>query len=136
MAWFERQMGPHDLVADVPFWHFMDWAALGRRGEAAALNAELVGALRAAARLADALEYRRAAQRYTALAERIAAGLAARHWDARRGVYVDVVDPATGQQELRVSQHANAAAILWDVAPRARWEAMIARISDPARLTF
>ena len=45
-------IGPNGLVADLPFWHFMDWAALGRHGEAAALNAELAGALRAAARLA------------------------------------------------------------------------------------
>jgi len=136
LAWFERQVGPNGLIADVPFWHFMDWAALGRRGEAAAFNAELAGALQAAARLAEAVGYGRAAQRYAALAQRIAAALAARHWDARRGVYVDVVDPATDRQEPRVSQHANAAAILWDVAPRERWDSMIARMTDPARLTF
>ncbi len=136
LAWFERQMGPNDLLANLPFWHFMDWAALGRHGEAAALNAQLAGSLRAAARLAGALDSPRAAQRYAALAARIAAALDARHWDARRGVYVDVVDPATGEQELRVSQHANGAAILWNVAPRARWDSIVERITDPARLTF
>jgi len=70
------------------------------------------------------------------LAARIAAALDARHWDARRGVYVDVVDPATGQQDPRVSQHANGAAILWDVAPRQRWTSIIERITDAQRLTF
>ena len=136
LAWFERQLDAHDLLADTPHWHFMDWAALGRRGEAAALNAEYVGALRAAAALSRALEWPRAADRYTALATRVAAALAARHWDARRGVYVDCVDPATGVQDLRVSQHANAAAILWGVGPEARWPSIVARIADPARLTF
>jgi alpha-L-rhamnosidase len=136
LAWFDRQIGANDLVANLPFWHFMDWAALGRHGEAAALNAELVGTLRAAARLADALEFPRATRRYEALAARIAAALDARHWDARRGVYVDVVDPATGQQDPRVSQHANGAAILWDVAPRQRWTSIIERITDAQRLTF
>ena len=136
LAWFERQLDPNDLVAELPFWHFMDWAALGRHGEAAALNAQLAGTLRAAARLATALEYGRAARRYQALAARISTALDARHWDARRGVYVDVVDPASGRQEPRVSQHANGAAILWDVAPTERWPQIVARITDPERLTF
>ena len=54
----------------------------------------------------------------------------------RRGVYVDGVDPVTGQQDPRVSQHANGAAILWDVAPRERWGSIVERITDPSRLTF
>ena len=136
LAWFERQLDAHGLVADVPYWHFMDWAALGRHGEAAALNAELAGAFSAAARLADALDVPRAAARYRARAARIAAALDARHWDEARGVYVDCVDPASGAQAPRVSQHANAAAILWDAAPQAKWARIVARITDTARLTF
>src|SRR4029453_6749908 len=95
-----------------------------------------VGALRAAARLAAALESSRPARRYAALAARIAAAIDARHWDARRRVYVDVVDPETGEQEPRVSQHANGAAILWDAPPVERWPSIIDRIADPDRLTF
>ena len=136
LAWFEPQIGPNDLLANLPFWHFMDWAAHGRHGEAAALNAQLAGAFGGAARLAAALGYGRARRRYQGCAARIAAALDARHWDARRGVYVDMVDPATGAQEPRVSQHANGAAILWGVAPRRRWRSIVARITDPARLTF
>ena len=136
LTWFERQIGPHDLVADLPYWHFHDWAALGRHGEAATLNAVLVGALRAAATLARALESQRVARRYDARAEHIAAALNARHWDAARGVYVDSVDPASGSRDRRVSQHANAALILWDIAPRNRWASMIEWITDPARLVF
>ena len=136
LAWFERQLDANDLVANLPYWHFHDWAALGRHGEAATLNAQLVGALRAAARLATALESGRAARRYAALAERITAALNARHWDAARGAYVDCVDPASGAQDRRVSQHANAALILWDIAPRDRWASMIAWCADPQRLVF
>ena len=110
--------------------------SFGRRGEAAPLNAVYVGALRAAATLATALGWPRAAARHAGQAERVAAAIARRHWDARRGVYVDGVDPATGAQDPRVSQHANAGAILWDIGPRDRWPAMIARITDSARLTF
>jgi alpha-L-rhamnosidase len=136
LAWFERQIGPHDLVAELPYWHFHDWAALGRHGEAATLNAVLVGALRAGATLARALESQRAARRYEGLAERIGAALNARHWDADRRVYVDCVDPASGVRDRRVSQHANAALILWGIAPPERWPSMIEWITDPDRLVF
>ena len=44
LAWFERLIGPSGLVADLPYWHFMDWAGVGRHGEAGALNAQLAGA--------------------------------------------------------------------------------------------
>ena len=136
LAWFERQLDANDLVAELPYWHFMDWAALGRHGEAATLNALLVGALRATAAMATALESLRAARRYAALALRIATALNARHWDPRRGVYVDMVDPVTGAQDPRVSQHANAAVILWDIAPPGRWPAMLDYITDEARMVF
>lgn len=136
LQWFAHHIDAHGLVADLPHWHFHDWAALGRHGEAATLNAELAGALHAAARLATALESLRTAHRFDALAAGIAAALNERHWDATRGVYVDCVDPATGTQDRRVSQHANAALILWQIAPRERWASMVERITDPARLVF
>jgi hypothetical protein len=136
LQWFEHHSDAHGLVANLPHWHFHDWAALGRAGEAATLNAELAGALHAAARLATTLESPRTARRFNARAERIAAALNARHWDATRGVYVDCVDPASGAQDRRVSQHANAALILWDIAPRERWASMVERITDPERLVF
>jgi len=136
LAWFERQRGPNELLADLPYWNFIDWAAVGRRGEAATTNALLVGALRAAARLARALEAARAARRYEARAEAMAAALNARHWDPRRGVYVDEVDPRTGAQDPRVSQHANAALVLFGVAPRERWASMLDYSMDPLRGVF
>jgi hypothetical protein len=30
LAWFERQAGPNDLLADLPHWHFIEWANVGR----------------------------------------------------------------------------------------------------------
>jgi len=136
LAWFESQRGPNQLLADLPHWNFIDWAAVGRRGEAATSNALLVGALRAAARLARALECGRAARRYDARADAMAAALNARHWDERRGVYVDEVDPATGRRDLRVSQHANAALLLFGVAPGERWGPMLDYVMDPRRGVF
>jgi hypothetical protein len=78
----------------------------------------------------------RAAAAYRARALKAQTALHDLHWDERRGVYVDVLDPATGKQELRVSQHANAALMLWGEMPDSRAASAIARITDAARLTF
>jgi hypothetical protein len=136
LAWFERLLSPAGLVADMPYWHFMDWAGLGRHGEAGALNAQLAGAFAVAAELALAVGWPSEAERLAARGRAIGAALNARHWDERRGVYVDIVDPVTGGQDLRVSQHANAAIALWTDAPTTRVARALERVTDSRRLTF
>jgi alpha-L-rhamnosidase len=136
LAWFERLIDANGLVADLPYWHFMDWSGVGREGEAGALNAQLAGAFRVAARLALALGWAREAERLRARARAIGDALEVRHWDARRGVYVDIVDPVTGAQDLRTSQHANAAIALWGEADGQRLARALDRITDSRRLTF
>jgi alpha-L-rhamnosidase len=136
LAWFERLIDESGLLADMPYWHFMDWAGVGRHGYAATLNAQLAGSFDACAYLCDALGMARARDRYGARAKAITGALHATHWEARRGVYVDIVDPTTSKQELRVSQHGNAAIALWGNIPDDRVEAALDRITDAARLTF
>jgi alpha-L-rhamnosidase len=136
LAWFERLTHANGLVADMPYWHFMDWAGVGRDGYAATLNAQLVGTYDAATMLCDALDMARAAKRYRAAARKAEATLHNTHWDHQRGVYIDVVDPKSGLPEPRVSQHANAALALWADMPAARLEPALTRITDAARLTF
>ena len=136
LAWFERLIDPSGLVADMPYWHFMDWAGVGRHGEAAALNAQLAGAFLAAAEMAEVVGWPAEAQRCRARAHSLARALEARHWEERRGAYVDVVDPATGAQEPRTSQHGNAAIALWGEPSAARVARALDRITDSARLTF
>ncbi|MBW8812134.1 MAG: alpha-L-rhamnosidase N-terminal domain-containing protein [Caulobacterales bacterium] len=135
LAWFDHLSGPRGLVADVPYWQFMDWAGFGREGEPAPLNAQLAGALRAAAGLAAALEIPRAAARYRQRAEAIIAALDASHWDEARGVWVDMVCPRTGRQDLRTSQHAVAAMALWGDPPAGRLARAFDWATDPARET-
>lgn len=135
LAWFDRVAGPDGLVVDMPYWHFMDWAGLGRQGQALTLNAQLAGAYACAARLARALESPRAASTYGARAEAMAARLDADHWDERRGVWVDMVDPATGAQDLRVSQHGVAALTLWGRTGPERRGRAFDWATDPRRVT-
>jgi hypothetical protein len=53
-------------------------------------------------------------------------------WDETRGVYVDHIKDGVPQQA--VSQLAGALAICADIAPRERWQRIVAAITDPDRL--
>lgn len=134
LQWFARQIGPNGLLVDLPYWQFIEWANVGRRGESAIVNAMYVGALRGAATLADTLGSGRVATRYRTAATSVASSLRRRHWSARRGVYVDSVDPITGSQDSHISQHANAAMIYWDIAPRDQWVQIVSTITDESVL--
>jgi hypothetical protein len=122
------------LINDLPYWHFIEWANIGRAGESLTINAMLVGALQASATLAQALGYARAAGKYSQEAQLMADALNQRHWDEVRGVYVDSVDAVSNRQAAKVSQQGNAAMIHWEIAPRSRWESMVKRITTPGRI--
>jgi len=134
LSWFKRQTGPNELIADLPYWHFIEWANIDRQGESLAINAMLIGALQSAAEMAAVLDYGHAVERYRNRARRMAGALNSRHWDESRGAYVDSVDPESGEQRRKISQQANAAMICWDIAPRSRWPRMIERVTDLSRL--
>ncbi len=133
LAWFEALQGEDGRIADLPYWHFQDWAAVGRTGYATVLNAELLGAFGAGARLARALEWNQEAERLDAKAESLRRALES-HWDEERGLYVDCVSPETGLCEPRCSQHANAAMILWGRLDAGRTQRIAAEIGDRAKL--
>ncbi|QNQ08621.1 alpha-L-rhamnosidase-related protein [Sphingomonas alpina] len=135
LGWFERIAGPHGLVVDMPYWHFMDWAGLGRDHQALALNAQLAGAYRAAATISGALEDQRVARIYQGRARAISTRLDAEHWDQRRGAWVDMVDPLSGTQIKRTSQHGIAALALWGEAVPERIARAFDWATDPARET-
>lgn len=129
LAWFEPLRAPDGRIADLPYWHFQDWAAFGREGFSTVLNAQFAGALDAASELAVALDWPAEAARLTGEAARIRVALE-RHWDAARGLYIDMVDPETGARRPRASQHANAAMILWAGVPEGRVTSIVERICD------
>jgi alpha-L-rhamnosidase len=133
LAWFEPLRVPDGRIANLPYWHFQDWAAFGRDGLSTVLNAQFAGALDAAAALATALDWPSEAARLAAEAVRIRDALES-HWDETRGLYVDTVDPETGAPRPRVSQHANAAMILWGGVPATRAQSIADRICDEAVL--
>ena len=111
---------------------FIDWAHVDKRGEITALNAMLYKALKDAAVCAELSGVPGDAAHFQELAARIKTALNERMWDSRRGVYVDcVVDNVAC---TRVSQQSNAAAIMFDIAPKERWPQIVEYITDAKRV--
>jgi hypothetical protein len=111
IAAFDPYIGASGLLCDVPHWQFVDWAAVGRTGEAGPLNGLYLLALRAAARLATAVGHRRQATALRRKADRVRAGVVERLWSPERGLVRD--GPDTGP----FSQHSNALALLGGAVP-------------------
>jgi hypothetical protein len=114
----------------------MDWAGVGRAGEAGAFNAQLAGCFRAGAALGRVVGWEDRAKHCDARADALAVALEQRHWDASRNAYVDCVDPKSGERRPRMSQHANAAIALWGRPTSSRVHRALDRIVDSRRLTF
>lgn len=118
------------LVASWPAGQFWDWAPIEPGGCLLVTNAMLIWALERLA-VCPALA---APLAHGLLAETEALREAAHHrfWDPARHLYRDAV-PEAGKSPI-YSQHANALAVLAGIAPAAAREALLRRITDPARL--
>lgn len=124
---FERWRGPDDLIEHLPGWVFVDWAQLERGRTFAPVDAFLAMALDAHAVLCEAVGDDGSARRSRARADRTRAAFEA-FWDPARAAYTDTIGGR------RISQQTNALAIACDAAPAERWDAILARILDPARI--
>lgn len=134
LAWIERAADDDGLIADVPEWHFIEWADLGREGWSLPFNALCVGALDAMARVGRRLEREGLSASCARLAGTMRGAINRLHWDDDRGLYVDSVDPADGSRKMRASQHGNALTLLFDIAPAERAASVLHAITDRARL--
>lgn len=125
------------LLKNVPEWHFIEWANLGRKGESGPINVLYAKALELAAKLAELTERHWLSSRWFSHSRKVINALEARHWSSDLGVYVDEVDPISGVQSGRVSQHMNAMMIAFKFAPQERWDAIVEKITNPevVRLT-
>lgn len=116
LEWFRDRAGPDGLLGALPYRpRLSDWRRGAVRDETVP-NVLLVGALRAAESLTEALEMRRASPRYHSSAAALAKGLNDGHWDPVSGVFCDR-HPGTGELASHPSPIANALALLFRVAP-------------------
>lgn len=134
LAWFRDHLGASGLLGELPEWNFLEWAHIGRAGEGCVVNALYAAALSAAGELAGMIERPRPQRAYSARSRNVAQALNARHWDARRGLYVDEVDPVSGRHGQRVSQQANALMVSHALAPAERWKQAMAAVTEAGRV--
>lgn len=132
MMWFQAFRQPDGLLGHVPYWVFLDWSNPDKKGESSILNALYAHTLENAARLADMAGDQYHARIFRSDAASVRAVFNQRFWDPSRGLYVDAWDH--GRQSGQVGQLANADAVLYGFAPRARVASIIAKITDPARV--
>ncbi|HEX5482529.1 MAG TPA: alpha-L-rhamnosidase C-terminal domain-containing protein, partial [Terriglobia bacterium] len=132
MEWFTNFRQPDGLLANMPYWVFLDWSNPDKKGESAILNALYVRTLENAAYMAGLADDAYHAKAFRDAAAAVRAVFDQRFWDAGRGLYVDAWDH--GQRSERVGQLANADAILFGLAPPDRASGILAKITDPARV--
>ena len=81
----ENFIGASGLAADVPYWHFMDWAGLDARAKQAIENAQLAGSFRSAALLRACSGLGEESGRVRAEGQyHCSCPRSSRHWDADR----------------------------------------------------
>ncbi|MBM4081473.1 MAG: hypothetical protein FJ278_17350 [Planctomycetes bacterium] len=124
----------HGLIEDMPYWVFIDWADVDRRGECAALNAIFHGALEALEKMAAFKRDDYWREKASAARTAIAANFQKRLFDAPRGVFADArVDDRLSP---KISEHANLAAIRWGLADAAAAQSILDRLYGPQPLFF
>ena len=114
------------LVEDMAYTVLIDWADVDRSGVCAALNAILAGALDAMEQLASVRGDRRGADDARSARDAIAGSFSRVFWDSRESLFRDAVD--RGVPTGRYSEHAQAAAILFELATDSQSDAIVERL--------
>ena len=125
---FEPYADPSGLLVDIPYWHFIDWAAVGRDGIAGPINGLYLLALQASARLASAVGHTRESGRLRRLARRVRAAFRERLFFADDGLFGD------GPGGSPFSQHTNALALLAGAVPAGSVDRVASALADPQRV--
>jgi hypothetical protein len=125
LDWFQRQENPDGLLHQLPWWSFIDWVSKGEiptygvNRESCVTTLQYLGALNDAADLEQGLGDSLLAARYTARAAHVRSGLVNKCWVASRGLVADNPD------QKNFSQQANILAVLYDVVPKDRQQAVL-----------
>ncbi|WP_229254061.1 alpha-L-rhamnosidase C-terminal domain-containing protein [Dyadobacter sp. NIV53] len=116
ISFFERYQQADGSLKDVPYWVFTDWsqgkgwnfgmAPIGKNGESAVLDMQLLWTYQLAAELESSLGLKDLAAHYTSRAAQLKKTIQAKYWDAGKGLF------ANTPEKDNYSQHANSLAIL------------------------
>jgi hypothetical protein len=119
LSWFERYQQKDGSLKNLPFWNFTDWltakgwargmAPVGKKGESAMLDLQLLWALQQAAEMESRLGISGMAQYYSRKAAQLMSTIQKKYWSNTRGLFAD-----TEEKDL-FSQHSNSLALLTGV---------------------
>lgn len=131
---FAPYVASDGLVGPMPGWAFVDWASnldgvqfrnTGKGPESCVISLLYVGAFRHAGEMEHALGDPAHAAADGVRADAMSRAINASCWDPTRAIYADTPDHAS------YSQHANALAVLYDVAPVDQQKAIMERTVLP-----
>jgi len=133
LEWYRSHLGTDGLVNTTPGWEFIDWrptlsnAPWSRderpKTDRCIVTLLYIGALKQAADLEGTVGETAMAEANRAAAHSLTQAVNAQCWSAERGLYADNADKAA------FSQHANALAVLYDVAPKSQQVGILDRIT-------
>lgn len=107
----EKYINTHGLIEDMPYWVFIDWADVDKRGECAAYNALFYGTLEAISAMAVFKGDEHSRDRVRDIRSAILKNFETHFYDGSIGV---LRDARIGDMlSKKISEHANLAAIRW-----------------------
>lgn len=119
LSFFEKYQQEDGSLKGVPYWLFSDWAEgkgwksgmapIGKNGESALLDLQLLGAYQLASELENQLGLKDFARLYSDRAKQLKNTIHQKYWDSEKNLYADTADKDV------FSQHTNTLAILYGV---------------------
>jgi hypothetical protein len=128
LDWFQRYEAPDGLLRRLPWWSFIDWVPKGetptydRNDESCMTTLQYLGALLDAAELEKGLGDPVFAERYSARAAHVRAGITAKCWNPTRNLMAETSEQKT------FSQQASILGVLYDVVPKASQQAVMENV--------
>ncbi len=116
LSFFSKYQQADGSLKDAPYWNFTDWvstkgwkngmAPVGKYGNSAALDLQLLWAYQLAAEIENKLGMQEFAKKYTTAANQLQQTIRKKYWDASKKLFADTPDKDV------FSQHVNSLAIL------------------------
>jgi len=129
LAWFLRHQRDDGFLGPIPYWNFEDWTCEGEKfppkdkeGRSANVTLQLIGSLRDAAEMEDAVGDTTLAAAYRKKAQLAADSVYRDCWNPKLGLLADTTE------QNHYSQQANAFAVIYDVIPAKDQAGVVRRI--------
>jgi hypothetical protein len=129
--WFWKYIDPEvGLLGDnIPYWIFIDWSyGHDKPGFNAIINTQFMDVLRIVSEIGEKCGDIVTARKYRDVAEKMRVLIDTTFWDEEKGYYHDYIK--NGVLSELISQQANSYLVIKGVAPKSKWNSIMANIFD------